>query len=309
MVFATDGGIFERALIHPDRNNFAPRFGFAYSPGTRWVLRGGYGVFYTHTVRQGREGLLGFNPPFLVDNLLQTGVTGRSGRGVRRAVSAGQRLSVGPARSELAGADRRAPRSGSQPTHAIHPAVQLRHPVRADAGRGAGCRLCRQQGHQTERLSQPESASGDHQSERHAVCGARPYPAFGDIQWMENRVNSSYNSLQVRLDKRFSDGLTGHGQLHVGQGSERCRRITFRRAAAVLASTPAHSASLRIPTTCAPSAGRRSSMCSTASSRVMFMSCPSDAAALRRTTGTGPWTWRSAGGRSRESTSSRAAWR
>ena len=42
----------------------------------RWVVRGGYGVFYTHTVRQGREGLLGFNPPYLVDNLLQTGVTG-----------------------------------------------------------------------------------------------------------------------------------------------------------------------------------------------------------------------------------------
>ena len=39
-------------------------------------MRGGYGVFYTHTVRQGREGLLGFNPPYLVDNLLQTGVTG-----------------------------------------------------------------------------------------------------------------------------------------------------------------------------------------------------------------------------------------
>ena len=76
MVFASDGGIFERALIHPDRNNFAPRIGFAYTPWQRWVVRAGYGVFYTHTVRQGREGLLGFNPPYLVDNLLQTGVTG-----------------------------------------------------------------------------------------------------------------------------------------------------------------------------------------------------------------------------------------
>ncbi len=76
MVFATDGGVYERALIHPDRNNFAPRIGFAYTPVDKWVVRAGYGVFYTHTVRQGREGLLGFNPPYLVDNLLQTGVTG-----------------------------------------------------------------------------------------------------------------------------------------------------------------------------------------------------------------------------------------
>jgi hypothetical protein len=41
------------------------------------------------------------------------------------------------------------------------------------------------------------------------AAGARPYPAFGDIQWMENRVSSSYNSLQTRLDKRFSNGLSG----------------------------------------------------------------------------------------------------
>src|SRR6266540_2905286 len=76
IIFAKDGDIFARSLIHPDRNNFAPRFGFAFSPTSRWVIRGAYGVFFNHTVRQGREGLLGFNPPFLVDNLLQTSVPG-----------------------------------------------------------------------------------------------------------------------------------------------------------------------------------------------------------------------------------------
>jgi hypothetical protein len=39
-------------------------------------------------------------------------------------------------------------------------------------------------------------------------AGARPYPAFGDIQWMENRVSADYNSLQVGLEKRLSRGLT-----------------------------------------------------------------------------------------------------
>jgi hypothetical protein len=34
-------------LYPRDWNNFGPRFGFAYSPGlNRWVLRGGYGLFY-----------------------------------------------------------------------------------------------------------------------------------------------------------------------------------------------------------------------------------------------------------------------
>jgi hypothetical protein len=41
------------------------------------------------------------------------------------------------------------------------------------------------------------------------VAGARLYPAFGDIQWMENRVSSTYKSLQARLEKRWSKGLTG----------------------------------------------------------------------------------------------------
>src|SRR5206468_1267420 len=39
-------------------------------------------------------------------------------------------------------------------------------------------------------------------------AGPRPYPSFGDIQWMENRVASSYNSMQARLEKRFSSGLS-----------------------------------------------------------------------------------------------------
>lgn len=36
-----------RAGIRKDGNNFAPRLGFTYSPTERWVVRGGYGMFYT----------------------------------------------------------------------------------------------------------------------------------------------------------------------------------------------------------------------------------------------------------------------
>src|SRR5262249_38612778 len=55
MRFAKDGSLSERTLVHPDRNNWAPRVGFSYSPRSGWVVRGAYGAFYNHTVRQGRE--------------------------------------------------------------------------------------------------------------------------------------------------------------------------------------------------------------------------------------------------------------
>src|SRR5207245_932712 len=46
--------LFARHEVKPDRNNFAPRFGFAYSPHSMrrifgdnlTVIRGGYGMFY-----------------------------------------------------------------------------------------------------------------------------------------------------------------------------------------------------------------------------------------------------------------------
>jgi hypothetical protein len=53
-----------RSLIPPDRNNVAPRVGFAYRPFSKTVLRGGAGVFYD--VQEGNEAqFLRNNPPYL----------------------------------------------------------------------------------------------------------------------------------------------------------------------------------------------------------------------------------------------------
>ena len=209
MIFARDGDVFERALIHPDRNNFAPRIGFAYTPLPRWVVRGGYGVFYTHTVRQGREGLLGFNPPYLVDNLLQTGVTGAAAV----ATAAPFRLVNGYPTGLLdpttlaPTVSRRAQDANQRTPYIQQYNVGVQHELMQDvvldvayvANKGTklnGFRNLNQRAVVT-------NADGSQSA------GARPYPAFGDIQWMENRVSSTYKSLQVRVEKRFSHGLTG----------------------------------------------------------------------------------------------------
>ncbi|MBV9081895.1 MAG: TonB-dependent receptor [Acidobacteriaceae bacterium] len=66
-VTATSGDWYQRSLIHPDKNDWAPRLGFSYQPLNRIVFRGGYGIFYQHDVRIGSESALGENPPFFFD--------------------------------------------------------------------------------------------------------------------------------------------------------------------------------------------------------------------------------------------------
>jgi hypothetical protein len=68
-------GWYDRALIHPDLRNFAPRFGFAYHMLPRLVWRGGYGIFYQHENRIGSESLIQLNPPQFIDTEEVTGAT------------------------------------------------------------------------------------------------------------------------------------------------------------------------------------------------------------------------------------------
>ena len=51
-----------RGLVHMDKNNIAPRLGFAYKIGDKSVLRGGWGVFYPTSAAQGIRDAIGTNP-------------------------------------------------------------------------------------------------------------------------------------------------------------------------------------------------------------------------------------------------------
>ncbi|MBI2687380.1 MAG: TonB-dependent receptor [Acidobacteria bacterium] len=53
----------DRSLVNPDRNNFAPRFGFAYKLDNATVVRGGYGMGYVYFNRMGSANLLATNYP------------------------------------------------------------------------------------------------------------------------------------------------------------------------------------------------------------------------------------------------------
>src|SRR5262245_15383282 len=209
MIFAKDGGIYERSLIHPDYNNWAPRFGFsnAFAPG--WVMRGAYGVFYSHTLRQGREGMLGFNPPYLVDNLLQTGVSGAAAvaSAAPFILKDGYPNGLLDPSTLAATVQRRAQDPNQRSAYIQQYNLGIQRELLPDllvdlayvGNKGTKLPGFRN----VNPFSLVNNANGTQSA------GPRPYPAFGDIQWLENRVLSNYNAMQMSVEKRFSKGLSG----------------------------------------------------------------------------------------------------
>ncbi len=63
------GGI-PRAGYNADLNNFAPRLGIAWSPGTssKWVLSSGYGIYYDQSALAPSEGMF-FSPPYFISQV------------------------------------------------------------------------------------------------------------------------------------------------------------------------------------------------------------------------------------------------
>jgi len=84
VVFPSGGGLqgakveATNQLYLPDRHNFGPRLGFAYSPGrfnSKLVFRGGFGVFYNHLPEQVFDNTRQ-DPPFTADYGICCGTSG-----------------------------------------------------------------------------------------------------------------------------------------------------------------------------------------------------------------------------------------
>ncbi len=70
MIFAKSGSLYDRALVHPNYNNWAPRVGFAYQVAPKTVIRSAYGISYVQFNRLGGENLLVYNGPNIVDAII-----------------------------------------------------------------------------------------------------------------------------------------------------------------------------------------------------------------------------------------------
>jgi hypothetical protein len=213
LIQASGGSIYDRTLIQPDKNNFAPRLGLAYNVTRKTVIRSGAGVSYVHFNRLGGENLLSYNLPFII------------------STSINQTPNQGPC------AANQAPNTCFRPTQDGYPAGLVSSPalvstrtartnfIPADARTSyvASWHFTIQQelvggfvldlgyvGNRSNKLvilSDWNEARFNGPGENLSVDARRPIAGFTQIQIAAPWGYANYNALQAKIERRFSRGL------------------------------------------------------------------------------------------------------
>jgi hypothetical protein len=204
MVKATDGSVSQRALVDPDRNNFGPRLGLAYTPVPKTVVRGGWGISYVHFNRIGSANELGINGPQVVRAaVVQGDPTAATFRPTEQGYPAG--LTDPSKFNPLTALVSYIPRDfHSSPVQSWYASVQREFGPRmlidvAYVGNKADDLLLIANYNQ----ATPNNAAGTI-----PLASRRPITTFGDISYVFNGGKSRYNALQTKYEWRMGSSVT-----------------------------------------------------------------------------------------------------
>jgi hypothetical protein len=213
MISASSGSLYNRALVHPDPNNWAPRVGLAYQVAPKTVIRSGYGINYVQFNRLGGENLLAYNGPNVVDAFIDqvptqpicTSVSAAPGSCFR---TAGQGF----------------PNNFASPS-SFNPSITEVRYIPADNRTGYVQNwffdVQRQLGHNyllsvayvgnhavgTTILADENQAVPNLPGQNLSVNARRPYAGFTTVEVSYDGGFSSYDALQTKLEKQYSTGL------------------------------------------------------------------------------------------------------
>jgi len=194
LLHAKDGGVYDRTLIHPDLNDFAPRIGFAYTVDKNTSLRAGYGIGYVHYTRAGPGTLIAINAPQAL-SVTVTQTAGQAGyRRLQDGFPAGLTSSFDPLKTNVI---YMSPNTRDSYVHSYYLSVQrsLRKNTLVELAYvgNHGLKL--------------QTISNYNQRDP-SKNFARPIPTWSEITNPQNEGYSNYNSLQARYEQRFVAGLT-----------------------------------------------------------------------------------------------------
>ena len=184
-----------RSGFDADKNNFAPRVGFAWTVGNdhATVLRGGYGIYYDQSPLAPAEALY-FNSPFFDNNIFFPLL------GLPLTLSDPFPAFFPFALPDSALAIQRDLRTGYMQHWNFNVERQVRTAVFEVAYVGSkGTKLLTARD-----INQPQPSV----LPPGLPFVPRPDPRFDDIDLLESRANSNYHALQARYQQRLSRGLT-----------------------------------------------------------------------------------------------------
>jgi hypothetical protein len=194
VVAGVDGA--SRSLVSPDHANVAPRIGFAYNVFKETVISSAYGMFFSgQEIRTAAPLQLAYNAPFYYQSVF-------SSDGITPTLTVSGGFPPFSAENALnptvTSADVRLKTPYFQEWNvAIQQGLPSSISVELAYAGSKGTHLQSLTDQNQVRTPGP----GDIQSRR-------PYPTFGPFASIQNRGNSTYHSAQLKVEKRYSQGLS-----------------------------------------------------------------------------------------------------
>jgi hypothetical protein len=198
LVFRPD---LQRGIWFPDRNNFAPRLGLAYRLTERTAIRAGYGIFYAKT--QGNELQFKINAPPLVFAASLPGQVGTPNVSWDRDAfpdPASPSFPVGTLSPFSVDPRDRTPYI-QQWNISLERSLVSNLLLAVSYAGNKGTKLA-------ERVNINQARLPASPSNITPINSRRPFQGFGDILSANWQENSIYNSLQTRLERRFTSGVS-----------------------------------------------------------------------------------------------------
>ena len=204
MVQARDGSLEDRTTIKPDRNNFGPRLGLAYTVTPRTVIRSGYGISYVHFHRAGGANVLPINGPQVINAVVvQTNALDPSFRRTEQGYPTGftdsSRFDPLAANITYMPRDYHSSRVQSWFASVQRELGQNMILDLAYVGNAADDMLL---------FANLNQAAPNNSAGTIPLQARRPIPGFADITYSFNGGKSRYNALQAKFDWRMRGGLS-----------------------------------------------------------------------------------------------------